>query len=160
MLRSALGFSALVLILQSASAAEPQFSPLFADDGLPKGWVVTEWNDLAKPVQGMHWSVKDGVLNSGKQRGNWLVSEKEYSDFILEFEFKLTQPGDPMSAYALSAGVMWMAFFLNLDPETPAEFRTQGPMLYLLELVLAVSLIGLVDTTIAWLRGKRTERVI
>lgn len=65
-----------------------------------------------------------------------------------------------MSAYALSTGVLWMAYFLNYDPELPVEIRNKGPMLYLVGLVFAVSLFGLVGTTIVWLRGERTANVI
>lgn len=82
--------------------AEEGFVPLFPDEGRPKGWVVTEWSDLGKRApKGVEWSVKDGVLSAGKQRGTWLVSEKEYGDFILEFEVKLTEKGN--SGVALRA---------------------------------------------------------
>jgi len=84
------------------AADKDGFVPLFPDEGVPQGWVVREWNDLAKPApRGVQWTVKDGVLHSGRQRGNWLVSEKEYSDFILEFEVKLTEHGN--SGVALRA---------------------------------------------------------
>ncbi len=83
-------------------AADDGFTPLFPADGPPKGWVVTEWNDLAKPApKGVEWAVKDGVLHPGKQRGTWLISEKEYADFVLEFEVKLTAVGN--SGVALRA---------------------------------------------------------
>ena len=78
------------------------FVRLFAEDGAPKGWRVTEWNDLAKPApKGVAWAVTDGVLRPGKQRGTWLVSDKEYDDFVLEFEVKLTERGN--SGVALRA---------------------------------------------------------
>jgi hypothetical protein len=87
---------------ERAGAADEGFAPLFPEEGAPKGWVVREWNDLAKPApEGVRWTVKDGVLHSGRQRGNWLVSEKEYGDFILEFDFKLTEHGN--SGVALRA---------------------------------------------------------
>jgi hypothetical protein len=77
-------------------------APLFPQDGVPQGWVVRAWNDVAKPALGeVAWSVKDGVLQPGKQRGTWLMSEKEYGDFILEFEIKLTERGN--SGIALRA---------------------------------------------------------
>ena len=41
------------------------------------------------------------MLTPGKQRGTWLVSEKEYGDFVLEFEIKLTERGN--SGVALRA---------------------------------------------------------
>ncbi len=77
------------------------FAPLFPKDGVPKGWVVRAWNDLTKPAKGAVWTVEGGVLHSSKQRGNWLMSEKEYSDFILEVEIKLTKLGN--SGIALRA---------------------------------------------------------
>ena len=95
----------LTLFLGLAAAVradEAGFVKLFAEDGVPKGWVVTEWSDLTKPApKGVEWTVKDGVLTTGKQRGTWLISEKEYSDFILEFEIKLTERGN--SGIALRA---------------------------------------------------------
>jgi hypothetical protein len=95
--------AAVVLALATLGRAdEAGFVKLFADDGVPKGWVVTEWNDLAKPAaKGVTWTVKDGVLTPGKLRGTWLVSEKEYADFVLEFEIKLTELGN--SGVALRA---------------------------------------------------------
>src|SRR5687767_4208823 len=51
------------------------FVPLFSGDGVPGGWLVREWSDVAKEVPGIHWTVKDGTLYSGIQRGTWLISE-------------------------------------------------------------------------------------
>jgi len=76
-------------------ADEDGFVKLFTEDGAPKGWVVTEWSDLAKLApKDVRWTVKDGVLTGGKQRGTWLICEKEYSDFVLECEIKLTERGN------------------------------------------------------------------
>jgi hypothetical protein len=92
----------LLLFADPVSATDDGFTPLFPKDGRPEGWVVTEWNDLAKPApKGVDWTVKDGVLTAGKERGTWLVSEKEFTDFILEFEIKLTALGN--SGVALRA---------------------------------------------------------
>jgi hypothetical protein len=85
----------------AAAADEDGFVPLFPADGTPKGWSVREWNDLAKEAKGAEWAVKDGVLQPGKKRGTWIVSDKEYTDFILEFEIKLTEVGN--SGVALRA---------------------------------------------------------
>ena len=92
----------ILLAAAGAGAADDGFTPLFPDDGVPKGWVVTEWSDLAKPApRGVEWTVKDGTLKPGKTRGTWLISQKEYADFILEFEIKLTPVGN--SGVALRA---------------------------------------------------------
>jgi hypothetical protein len=75
---------------------------LFAEDGPPKGWKATEWNDLAKPApKEGQWTVEKGVLKPGSRRGTWIVSDKDYADFILEFEIKLTEVGN--SGVALRA---------------------------------------------------------
>lgn len=68
---------------------------LFPQDGIPERWRVTEWSDVGKPApEGVHWTVQDGVLHGSEPRGTWLISEKEYGDFILEYEFKLGDQGN------------------------------------------------------------------
>ena len=57
-----------------------------------------------------------------------------------------------MSAYALSAGVVYIAFFLNLDPDLPAAAKDHGIVLMLIGMVLVISAIGLVGTSIVWLK--------
>ena len=97
-----LALSACVYLAASlAWAADDAFQPLFPEDGPPRGWRVTTWNDLARPAEDAAWSVRDGVLRSSEQRGTWLVSEKQYEDFVLEFEIKLTTHGN--SGVALRA---------------------------------------------------------
>ena len=70
--------------------------PLFPDKGEPRGWVVRAWNDVSlPPPEGGKWLVDDdGVLHGSEPRGTWLVSEKEYGDFILEYDFKLGERGN------------------------------------------------------------------
>jgi hypothetical protein len=53
------------------------------------------WSDLSKPPpEGARWEVRDGVLHGSGARGTWLVSEKEYEDFELAFEFLLGPTGN------------------------------------------------------------------
>jgi hypothetical protein len=87
-------------------AAGPQDSKpvkLFAEKGEPTGWLVREWNDLSKPAaEGAKWTVDDnGILHGSDPRGTWLVSENEYSDFVLTLDFKLPPQGN--SGVALRA---------------------------------------------------------
>lgn len=87
--------SVVALALASAVPADDGVVKLFPADGVPKGWVVTEWSDVSKKApDGVTWEVKDGVLTASKKRGTWLFSEKEYADFVLEFEIKLTERGN------------------------------------------------------------------
>jgi hypothetical protein len=63
-----------------------------------------------------------------------------------------------MSAYALSTGVLYMAFFVNFDPDLPAALRGQGIVVALIGLALSVSVVGLVGTTVAWWQHERTKQ--
>src|SRR6476646_7282118 len=113
--------TAIMLSFVSVLRADDGFIKLFPNDGVPKGWVVTEWSDLAKPApRDVQWTVKDGVLTGGKQRGTWLISEREYSDFILEFEIKLTEHGN--SGVALRAPLFGDPAFDGMELQF-ADFR-------------------------------------
>jgi hypothetical protein len=82
-----------------AADNSPGFVPLFPEDGVPKGWPVRKWDNLKDPADpGVVWKVKNGVLHGSEPRGTWLVSEKEYADFILEFEWKLGERGNSGTA--------------------------------------------------------------
>lgn len=95
--------AALAAVALGAAQPTPDgFTPLFPKDGVPDGWVVREWSDVGKAVPaGNDWTVTDGVLRSGKDRGTWLMSRAEYADFDLAFEIKLTERGN--SGVALRA---------------------------------------------------------
>ncbi len=93
-------FLVLILyVLPCAQGAERDasegFRPLFPEDGPPKGWTIRRWDDVKKPADtGVVWRVERGVLHGGEPRGTWLMSEAEYGDFILEYEFKLGERGN------------------------------------------------------------------
>ena len=71
------------------------FVLLFPEDGVPKNWSVRAWNNLKNPPdQPTVWKVEGGVLRGGEPRGSWLMSDREYADFILEWEFKLGEKGN------------------------------------------------------------------
>ena len=88
----------LLLVPLAVSAAEPDvegFTPLFPKDGVPEGWVVRRWNDVSQLAgEGVVWKIEDGVLHGSDPRGTWLVSEKEYGDFELRFEWKIGEQGN------------------------------------------------------------------
>jgi hypothetical protein len=83
------------LLLATAIVHGGEFVSLFPKDGLPEGWKVQRWDDVKEEAPpGALWRVKDGVLHGSDMRGTWLVSEKEYGDFVLEFEWKLGEQGN------------------------------------------------------------------
>lgn len=68
---------------------------LFPTDGVPQGWRLSAWHDVsAAPPEGAQWEVKEGILHGSTPRGTWLVSEKEYNDFYIEFEFLIPERGN------------------------------------------------------------------
>ena len=78
-----------------AHRSEPRFQALFPQEGPPAGWLVRHWADVKNPPpEPVVWEVRDGILHGGRQRGTWLLSEREYGDFILEFDFKLGPLGN------------------------------------------------------------------
>jgi hypothetical protein len=92
----------LLLTATCCLAEEPAFKPLFPNDGPPAGWITRHWADVGNPAQGNPaWIVKDGVLTSAGDRGCWFISEAEYGDFELEYEFRIGSRGN--SGLALRA---------------------------------------------------------
>jgi hypothetical protein len=82
---------------ETASApARPDSVPLFPDKGEVKGWSVRAWDDVSKPGPAeAKWVVdEEGVLHGSEPRGTWLVSDKEYGDFVIEYDFKLGERGN------------------------------------------------------------------
>lgn len=74
---------------------ERPFVQLFARNGVPSGWTVRHWADVANPgPTGAVWKVENAVLHGSEPRGTWLVSDRQYDDFIIEFEFKLPEQGN------------------------------------------------------------------
>ncbi len=97
------------------------FIPLFPKDGVPTGWTVRAWNDVSQPgPTNSVWLVTNGVLQGGQPRGSWLMSEREYQDFTLEFEFKLGEQGN--SGLALRAPMRGDPAFDGMELQM-ADFR-------------------------------------
>jgi hypothetical protein len=91
----------LLLALPACLAQpEPKFTDLFPVDGpVTKGWVVRTWSNIKDaPEWETIWEVRDGMLYGGKSPtrkwvGTWLLSDREYGDFILEVDFKFVNGG-------------------------------------------------------------------
>lgn len=79
------GWLALAPILQGEDK-DKGFVPLFNGKDLD-GWVVKG------KAEG--WQVKDGVIRSeGAKGGDWIRSAKEYGDFILKVDWKISKNGN------------------------------------------------------------------
>ncbi|HUE70408.1 MAG TPA: DUF1080 domain-containing protein [Pirellulaceae bacterium] len=83
-----LAFSLVLVPLLSAAEPKPEegFTPLFNGNDL-SGWVVMG--------DAKGWKVVDGVIHSDAgNNGQWLRSEKEYGDFVLKLEWKVSEGGN------------------------------------------------------------------
>jgi len=90
------GFVVLTSLCAFAADKGGKTTALFTAKGEPKGWSVRAWDDVSKPgPEGAKWTVdENGVLNGSEPRGTWLVSDKEYGDFRIEFDWKLGERGN------------------------------------------------------------------
>jgi hypothetical protein len=82
------------------TAAEEGFVPLFNGQNLD-GWVFKGKKEA--------WEVKDGVLRSeGGKGGEWIRTVKEYGDFILKVEWRVSKNGNSgVFIRAADAGAPW-----------------------------------------------------
>ncbi len=69
----------------AVTQAEAGFVPLF-DGKTLNGWTLVGG-------RGEGYGVKDGVLYCAKGGGGKLITDKEYSDYVLRFEFKMPPEG-------------------------------------------------------------------
>jgi len=76
---------------EAADSAAKGFVPLMPKDSL-EGWRFSDWSDVAVPqkLEGTPWKIADGVLE-GLGKRTWIFSEREYGDFVLKFEGKLSE---------------------------------------------------------------------
>ena len=69
---------------------EAGFTRLFNGKDLT-GWVYGQRASGAENKSGKGYQIEDGVLFSTKDDGGNLYTEKEYSDFVFRFDFRLTE---------------------------------------------------------------------
>ncbi len=86
-------FLFLATALPGQTAEEKGFVPLFNGRDL-QGWQI-----IGGKPEG--WTVKDGILSTKAAQGGWLMTDREYSDFELKLEYRVTKKGN--SGVALRA---------------------------------------------------------
>ncbi len=94
-----------------AQRAEKGFTSLFNGKDLT-GWVYGRRTGGQENKSGRGYQVENGVIFSTKDDGGNLFTEKEYSDFVFRFEFKLTENANngigiraPLQGDAAYAGI-------------------------------------------------------
>jgi hypothetical protein len=75
---------------QVPAPTEPGFTSLFNGKDLT-GWVYGKKGDGKENKVGQGYQVKDGVIYSTTKDNGQLFTQKEYANFVLRFEFKLTE---------------------------------------------------------------------
>ena len=89
---AALAGAAAVMLAASAPSAqdaEPGFTPLFNGKDFT-GWIYGQRPNGTENKSGKGYQIENGVIFSTKDDGGNLYTEKEYADFVLRFEFRLT----------------------------------------------------------------------
>ena len=97
-------FSVLAVTFVVSAQAPGEWKPLFNGKDL-SGWTVAAGrgganpNSNAPPPQPAQWKFENGVLVGGQGTGRGsLVTNEQYKDFDLDFEFMLAEPGTKCSA--------------------------------------------------------------
>lgn len=96
--------AALAAPVVAQAGEELKWTTLLAEDGpVAEGWTTRHWADVGEPpTQRVKWEVRDGILYGSGQHntpddddwvGTWLLSEREYGDFVLELEFRFEGDG-------------------------------------------------------------------
>jgi hypothetical protein len=83
---------------QSKNKKEKGFTPLVTDSS-HDGWV-----GYAKKEWPKGWEVKDGVLHRAEGGGD-IMTEKEYGDFDLRFDWKISEGGNSGVMYRVKPGM-------------------------------------------------------
>jgi hypothetical protein len=84
--------TAAAMLTASAPAvqgAEPGFTPLFNGKDFT-GWIYGQRPNGTENKSGKGYQIENGVIYSTKEDGGNLYTEKEYANFVLRFEFRLT----------------------------------------------------------------------
>jgi hypothetical protein len=106
-------------------------------------------------------AVAETLINSS--RPEWQYAPLWIIDFVISLAllcgFWVTRRGAYipvlMAAFALSAGVFYIAFFGSIDPELPESARGEEGIVALIGLGLAASVAGLAGSAGAWIPGER-----
>lgn len=114
-----------------AHTQEDGFTSLFNGRDLT-GWVYGRRGNGAEHRSGKGYQVENGVIFSTREDGGNLFTEKQYSDFVLRFEFRLTENANngigiraPLEGDAAYAGME-----IQVLDDTGSEYRNLRPAQY------------------------------
>jgi len=112
-------------------AQEEGFTPLFNGKDL-SGWVYGRHADGRENRTGKGYQVENGALFTTKEDGGNLFSKNEYADFILRFEFKLTDNAN--NGIGIRAPLVGDAAYNGIEiqvlDDSGSEYRNLRPAQY------------------------------
>ena len=79
----------LMAAAPASQNAETGFTPLFNGKDFT-GWIYGQRPNGTENKTGKGYQIENGVIYSTKEDGGNLYTEKEYANFVLRFEFRLT----------------------------------------------------------------------
>ena len=122
-----LGFAGLCASLR----AQEGFTLLFNGKDL-SGWVYGQRADGTENRTGKGYQVEGGVLFTTKEDGGNLFTAKEYADFVLRFEFKLTENAN--NGIGIRAPLQGDAAYVGMEiqvlDDSGSEYRNLRPAQY------------------------------
>ena len=129
-MKTVLRFSSLLLalaVLPAAAGPGTGFVPLFNGKDLA-GWTY----GASGKGHGKGYQVDKGVLYSTHEDGGNLFSEKEYGDFTLRFEFRLTANAN--NGIAIRAPLLGDSAYVGMEiqilDDTGSDYRSLHPEQY------------------------------
>ena len=113
-------------------------------------------------IYGIGLALGETILNASQE--HWQFAPLWIIDYLIAIYlligFRASRHGRNvpilMSAYALSTGVLYLAFFLHIDPSSPAQ--ESGPVVVLMGVCLGASVVGLAGSTLGWYSAKQDHQ--
>ena len=131
--RSGLTLAAIILFMGATTprAQDEGFTPLFNGKDL-SGWVYGRRGDGTENRTGKGYQVENGVLFTTKEDGGNLFTEKQYADFVLRFDFKLTENAN--NGIGIRAPLVGDAAYVGMEiqvlDDSGSEYRNLRPAQY------------------------------
>jgi hypothetical protein len=112
-------------------AQDEGFTPLFNGKDLT-GWIYGRRADGTEYRTGKGYQVENGVLFTTKEDGGSLYTRREYSDFVLRFEFRLTENAN--NGIGIRAPLQGEAAYTGIEiqvlDDSGSEYRNLRPAQY------------------------------
>lgn len=120
----------LLLVLATSSladenaAADSPWQSLFDGETLA-GWV----NGKGEPISEQDWIAEEGVLTCKSKGSGSLISKREFGDFELQFDWKITARGNSGLKYRLAKfGDRWLGLEYQILDDEGHPDATNGPI--------------------------------